>query len=293
MALIKSILKSTRVGRNSRGWWAIEKHLVTGIATELGALERVHAALTGTSDLPQYNDPISIADLSIHAQDITGEATDNDKVEVTVEYGNPTGGESPPLPTEGALIEIGAVIRDVETNMAYTGADDSTIREQIVLEHDYIVDDGVSSNVTTKKMSPMLTVPTGLPFFRLSRSETVHPGELASTYVGTVNKDAWTNQGDGGGADAPRTWSCEEIIGQSDDNGLTYNVHYHLVYNYLKWDKIVHFLDPDTGEAPPGLVVGKGVKAVRARIERNWNSNPGMPINFDLVARARSRGFRV
>jgi len=87
------------------------------------------------------------------------------------------------------------------------------------------------------------------------RQEPVSPGAKSRRYTGKVNAGAWQ----GGAA---RTWRCDGITGASADGGKTYDVTYAFTYKERTWDKIVKYLDPETGRAPvtPPVVKGKGIR---------------------------------
>jgi hypothetical protein len=92
---------------------------------------------------------------------------------------------------------------------------------------------------------------------RFKRREGLSPLSKARAFVGRVNNDVpWFDP-----EAFAREWKCISILGDTTDDGASYEVTYEFAASYFGWDpEDVRFIDPYTGSAPDDLVEGVGIK---------------------------------
>ncbi len=78
-----------------------------------------------------------------------------------------------------------------------------------------------------------------------------------SLLVGKVNQNSYPV---GVISGAPRTWLVTGFRALTEDGGITYNAALSMQWRETTWDNPVFFINPDTGNPPPDLIVGTGTK---------------------------------
>lgn len=181
------------------------------------------------------------------------------EAEGQIEYGSiQTGGQQqvddPPIITVGASVQTKQTQRDVDG-------------KQMFVRHEFVTtdDDGNITGSTGRTDKQVGEVEVQVPFvtLRFSARRNFSPAAQAKEYVGTMNQVPWQ---DGG----LYTWLCTRIEGISRDGGETYEVDYEFAYNPETWWAVVVYIDPETNQIPPGIVVGEGLRYYQVQHSKNF-----------------------
>ena len=192
---------------------------------------------------------------------------DHKTARVVVTYGTETFDFNPTPLGEQALIEIGTITQDKQTDLEYKPGTSDGTKEQIVLRHQYITEDageGTSTLGALVSVTPEVTVPDTTLYVRFSRLETSVLPPAVKVLAGTVNKLVWDFDGD------QRKWYFKEVrqVSNSGPNG-PWVTQYEFALKDDTWDKYLVFIDEDTGKIPDDLE-DEGHRKCRVLTEADW-----------------------
>lgn len=186
--------------------------------------------------IPRKFDPHPF-DPNIYVSAVNVLLLDQDRAKVSVKYLSPKEDKQKPDDTGKCLIDVGATVQEVTSNMDVNG-------DPIIVSYDYIEFDNQGNRTETnvqetgevKFQQPMVVI-------RLTRRETESPFERSKYYTGKVNlSEAF--------GDPPGWWLCTKLEGSSKDGDETYDVDYEFQRKVNGWTATAVFIDPETN-APP------------------------------------------
>lgn len=217
---------------------------VTGLTGGSGTLKAALAEAGLPAPNSVHPDETTLRVLSREVKTIDGFPTEC-FVEVTYGYlGVITSGTSTPTLSGGTGLET------LESAYDRNGA-------QITTTHNGITQGGT------------ISVPNAQSSFRFTRTQqTGQPGVISKTYVNRVNSTAWM----GGN---PGEWLCTNIAFDLVDDSTTpdtYQLTYEFQFKEGGWQPKIVYIDPDTGQPPPNLQIGTGVKVVDWFFEINFHN---------------------
>lgn len=164
---------------------------------------------------------------------------------------------TPRTGTSGTASETEPVIMRLVSGSVLTTTEVDKDGNPIVLQHTYT--SGPKAGATDQ-VGGAVEIEVPVQVFEGRRLESGSPRDKGRDYVGAVNATPFAG-------DPARTWKIDAIECDTRDGGLTYDVLYRASYNPDTWDSRAVYIDPDTGQRPPDLVVGEGLKIVRVRPE--------------------------
>lgn len=248
---VKGVLRGTTLEQTADGYLVTEVWRVSSLS---GSERGVQYNALAAGGLPQYGDAHSHVP-SVYVSALSCQNVAPDVVHITITYAPRTGtsGEEP-SETSAGVLEVGTALVQTTTEVDKDG-------EQITLTHTFT--EGEKAGITdTQGGSVEVQVPQGI--VRLTRREPFSPLSKSLDYAGTVNQFSWNGY-------APRTWLCLPIVGRTSDGGASYEVTYEFTYRSISWDARVAYIDPDTGQRPPALADGEGLKTLRVYPERDFS----------------------
>lgn len=233
------------------GYTMTRRYLVTGLG---GAQYSREIRAMQWNELPAGGAAHPDPSLGINVIGKTVATLDLDKFVVSIQYGTPKVGEIPPQEGSPAIVSVGTVLVEVETQFDFEG-------NQIFTEHV----DGTRVSGSVRAFLASTEV-------RYQRHEQNSPGDKSKDHVGSLN-DA------GVFGDVKRTWLCGELAGHSNNGGLSYMVDYafirspHFIAGVVQpWDPTIVELDPKTGTYVLDPVLGAGKKVVKVQRETNFSA---------------------
>jgi hypothetical protein len=224
--------KSGTLSVSSRGTQWVEIHLVKGLraareAAKGSPITPDDALLIGflaadTPGVPIMGTPHEILD-SFTVEEVTPNLANNyDTAEVRIVYRERV----------SVSINVGTVLDQVQTNNDREG-------NLVTVQRDG--DDTTRKAATWSKFVPRSTV-------TFQKNMLVSPLSDAEQFVGTKNVADYNFPS--GDTAVAEQWLCTQILGTSEDNGLTFQVNYEFVHDPLLWKTLVYWLDPSTGQPP-------------------------------------------
>jgi len=165
------------------------------------------------------------------------------------------------------IVEVGATLSQVETNMDVYGALISVSYTYPATYGKEGSDDRLNIAGTTDVTGKALA--KYLPDHRISvhKLELVNPSAKALDYVGYVNSGPWSL--------APTSimgqWMCTGLTGTSSIGRVGWDVNYTFQYRPDTWMEQVYYIDPRRGEPPADLVKNVGYKNITLYPIANFN----------------------
>ncbi|MGH9892754.1 MAG: hypothetical protein ACREA0_12345, partial [bacterium] len=187
----------------------------------------------------------------------------NDIAQITLVYKIPKPQQTNPNESGQGGAPAAGVVR-VGSTVQSTTTQKDRFRTPISVTHTFPVSHE-DAEFAGRKITQGVDVDVSVPQLVVSetRRESSTPIFKARSFVGTVNSGSiWSG--------APRTYLCTRIDGQTNDNGLTYEVAYEFQYNPQTWDATVVFRDPVTQRPVDKPVDGQGIKTVTIYEERDF-----------------------
>ena len=232
--------------------------IVSGISTGIGGVggsgERIVPAALNHTDMPQPGDPHDEV-TGLVLMDRFPIARSTRIIQIELRYKHPNAIDPPP-PGEPWTLSGGASLEEIETQIDRDG-------NQIIVIHNEVIQGGVIRPLMPRR--ELHAQWTGQSMF---------PGDLVDAFVGKTNLSDWQ-----GGL--PGTWLCLDIdFDIADPNQqpplYEYNAHFRHKDDEdgAGHDPQVVFVDPDTGEPPPGLVAGEGYKIITWYRQAEFNALP-------------------
>lgn len=231
---------------------AIVSEITTAGGTDPSGELIVAAALDHT-DMPQPGDPHPVK-TGLVLTDRFPIARSTRIIQIELRYKIP-GLIDPPPPGEPWTLHGGASLEEIESHIDRDG-------NQITVAHNGVVQGGVIRVLMPRReLHPEWT------------GQSLFPGDLVDAYVGKVNLSTWQ-------AGLPGTWLCTELTFDPADPSQT-PVLYRYNASFRQKDDDgsgqqpqVVFIDPETGQPPPGLVAGVGYKTIAWYLGAEFNALP-------------------
>ena len=232
------------------GTSVVEFWTVDGLSAFPAGAQQYQAKIT--SGVPQKGEGHPYVP-NVYVRTVHAEHKTPDAVALTITWTPRTG-------TGGTASDSEPVILRLTSGLVSTTTEVDRNGDQITVAHTYL--SGARAGATdTQGGSVELQLPQIVAVGE--RREQVSPRTKAMTYTGAVNAVSFNGSG-------PRTWLCDAIEGDSADGGETYMVSYRFIYRADTWDARLAYIDPETGQRPPDLLEGVGLKVVRVRPELDF-----------------------
>lgn len=118
--------------------------------------------------------------------------------------------------------------------------------------HDTFGGETITQGATISALTPITEI------HRTIKLKVTDMTTFSQQWVGSVNFDTW------GGA-SPGTWLCSGMNATLIDSTTspdTFKIEFFFQFDPRGWDPIVTHIDPTTGQPPPNLVQGVGIKTI-------------------------------
>lgn len=206
------------------------------------------------ADMPQPGDPHPLLS-HLFVVDRFPIARSTRIIQVEIRYKIP-GGIDPPPPGQPWTLSGGASLEEIETQVDRNG-------NQITVTHGGKTQGGVIRPLMPRReLNARWT------------GQSVFPGDLVDAYAGKTNLSLWQ-----GGLQG--TWLCLDIdfdIADPDQTPPLYEYNAHFRHkddnDGAGHDPQVVYIDPETGQPPPGLVEGEGYKIILWYFQAEFNALP-------------------
>lgn len=251
-----NIVEGERGTYTRKGWQQRERIAIVPRVGGVGAA-KLYAAIVRLQADPAnragFGDEHPGAD-NCFLEELEPEAISSDDVRIRMVYKFPEfQGEDE---DDDAVIEVGSTLiqttinRDVDAQLMTVEYDDPT--------------EG------TLSQSGLISIPVPQSTVRYQLRLNASPGGISRQFVGKVNSGGWWADP---GAEA-RTWMCTEIVGRSDDRGVTYLTNFEFAFLEDTYDERVVYIKPETGRPPDDIVEGVGDKTFQVIVTANFNAVP-------------------
>ena len=229
----------------------VSEILVAGQTNSPGEL--VVAAALDHTDMPQPGDPHPVKTGLL----LTGRfpiARSTRIIQIELRYTIPGLIDQPP-PGEPWTLRGGASLEEIETHIDRDG-------NQIIVSHL-----GKDQGGVIRVLMPRRELHAEW------KGQSMFPGDLVDAYVGKVNLSTWQ-------AGLAGTWLCTELtFDPADINQTPVLYRYNASFRQKDDDGAgqqpqVVFVDPETGQPPPGLVSGVGYKTIPWYLGAEFNALP-------------------
>lgn len=226
--------------------------VVSGLTLGPDAEQAVAQALNHV-DMPKPGDSHPLV-VGLFLADRFPVARDPTIMQVELRYKIPGLIDQPP-PGEPWTLSGGAALEEIETQLDRDG-------NQVTVEHQ-----GVVQGVRIRPLMPREELNAEWT------GQSTTPGQVVRAYVGKTNELTWQGWLPGSGlcmsitfdpidvTQSPPLYRFNASFRQKDDDGSGH-------------DPQVVFIDPESGEPPPGLVAGVGYKTVPWYIRADFNALP-------------------
>lgn len=258
MSIVIDVIEGGALTETEDGYEATRIAIVSGLSGNPSAL--LYNAMN-SGGVPAFSEPHPTIPLLRCVSRSAQLQAGNDIAHITLVYKIPKPQQQPPGPTGpgGApgVVRIGSTVQSTTTQK-------DRFRAPISCTHTFPAT-YEDAEFAGRKITQGVDVDVSVPQLVVSetRRESVTPIHKARQFVGTVNAGTiWSG--------APRTYLCTRIDGQTNDNGLTYEVAYEFQYNPQTWDATVVFRDPVTQRPVDAPVDGEGIKTVTIYEERDF-----------------------
>jgi hypothetical protein len=184
--------------------------------------------------VPRYGDPHPNVP-GVYVQSVSARPEGKDKARVLITY-RTSRNVSDEVPDDEAepRISVGSTF---VTEITQVDKDGFALNVSIDVTD---IDENGNEVTTTETRIQQTEVQRPHGVLSLTRRELRDPLEKSLEFTGKVNRYTFRGQ-------APRTWLCLPIEGESVDGGATFLVRYEFQFNPLTWDKRLVYFDPETG----------------------------------------------
>jgi hypothetical protein len=229
--------------------------IVEGLTTgTFGALAEAFNA----TNLPAVNStPADFPGLRLVKRSPRILAEDNTKAEIVLEY-RPYGRDGINL-----VFSVSSQGTQVQTQKDAYG-------NPLIVEYEYPADYAIAAyrGKTIQQGATASVFMTQTTLVASGLVNTDYPYTITSFFANSVNA-LWFSGG------APRTWYCNKCAASPHDMGVSprlWRFDFEFIHNPIGWDQDYWFTDPNTGQPPPDLVAGTGIKPLQWYAEVHYGA---------------------
>lgn len=179
-------------------------------------------------------------------------------IRVQLNYQMPQFGTSLPGESSEGRLEIGGTVQMQQTQH-FIEEIPFTAQEQATL---FNTDKQITTTHNKDVQGAEVEYPQVMRIARYSRLEPRSSALNHADLLGTINNAEWRNT-------PKHSVLCTQALGTSED-GETFEMHYEFQHNPRKWYSVVAYVDPETGDIPPGLTPNKGIRRFRVIPDANF-----------------------